>query len=57
MDKALTALERDGANCVKHVLAAVGEGSVTDGLTTGNDIHLEKAFATIAIMYCCIPKP
>ena len=51
MDNAPTALERDGANCVKHVLSVVGEGSVTDGLTTGNDIHLEKAFAAIAIIH------
>ena len=42
VDKALTELDKDNANTVKHVLVAMGDDVDDISADSGNDIHLEK---------------
>ena len=42
VDKALTELDKDNANTVKHVLVAMGEDVDDVSADSGKDIHLEK---------------
>ena len=42
VDEALTELDKDNANTVRHVLVAMGDDSDDASSDSGRDIHLEK---------------